>query len=151
MDSSNEHHGYLTWYIQADCQNLGPAKSSDGDLSYDFKTPIDIVIPAKSNILVDTLVSAILPLGYGLVLATRSSYAAKKRVTVEGGIIDNGYRGNIKVVLYNHSEDDVHITAGDRIAQGYLQKIYRPSVSTKYGQAPQDTDRGSHGFGSTGE
>lgn len=64
------------------------------------------------------------------------------------GVIDEDYRGNVGVVLFNHSDDDFHINEGDRIAQLICEKIYYPKLEEV--SEMDDTTRGSSGFGSSG-
>ena len=56
-------------------------------------------------------------------LAPRSGLAVRKYIDVGAGVIDADYRGEIGVVLFNHSEDDFQVKQGDRIAQLILEKI----------------------------
>jgi len=65
-----------------------------------------------------------------------------------GGVIDSRYRGEIKVVFKNLSEDIYHIQAGQKIAQLLIQKIELPDVQA--GKIEDDSQRGGGGFGSTG-
>ena len=64
------------------------------------------------------------------------------------GVVDSDYRGEIKVILFNHSPEDFVVQAGDQIAQLILKRIKTPQV--KKVAALDDTDRGAGGFGSTG-
>jgi dUTP pyrophosphatase len=120
-------------------------------MAYDFVSPQDIVIPGPGIVLINTLVAVTLPEGYGMILGSRSGMALKQGMTVEAGWIDNDYRGKIGVVLYNHTDNEVYIQAGDRIAQGMLVPIFEPVVSVKYTYPDnKETVRGTKGFGSTG-
>lgn len=85
---------------------------------------------------------------YGRV-APRSGLAAKSGIDVGAGVIDADYRGELKVVLFNHSDENVDIKPGDRIAQLVLERIARPSVADVADL--DDTERASGGFGSTGQ
>jgi deoxyuridine 5'-triphosphate nucleotidohydrolase len=73
--------------------------------------------------------------------------AWKNFVDVGAGVIDADYRGNVGVVLYNHSTDDFSIKKGDRIAQLILERIETPAVEEV--DDLDDTARGTGGFGST--
>ena len=80
----------------------------------------------------------------------RSGLALKNGISVLNtpGTIDNDYRGEIKVLLVNHSDNDFSVQKGDRIAQGVLNKVYKASfqeVSTL-----SQTQRAERGFGSSG-
>lgn len=91
-----------------------------------------------------------IPVGYEIQVRPRSGLAAKRGVTVLNapGTIDSDYRGEIKVILINHSKDEFIINSGDRIAQ----LVVAPVVQAIYLVAEElsSTERGAGGFGSTG-
>ena len=72
----------------------------------------------------------------------------KHFIDVGAGVVDFDYRGNVGVVLFNHSEDDFEVKRGDRVAQLILECISMASVEEV--KELDDTVRGSSGFGSTG-
>jgi dUTP pyrophosphatase len=72
----------------------------------------------------------------------------KHCINVGAGVIDPDYTGEIKVVLFNHGENDFEIKRGDRIAQLVLERYETPPV--KEIEIIEETERGSGGFGSTG-
>ena len=80
----------------------------------------------------------------------RSGLAYKNGITVLNtpGTIDQGYRGEIGVILINHSKKTFHITAGMKIAQMVIMPVLRPHVVVS--EKLSDTARGEGGFGSTG-
>jgi dUTP pyrophosphatase len=81
-------------------------------------------------------------------VAPRSGLAWKHSIDVGAGVIDADYRGPVGVILFNHSDLDFVVKAGDRIAQLIIEKIMTPDV-----MAVEDLDstaRGEGGFGSTG-
>lgn len=142
----------LIWYVPVGRDDLVPQKHSPEALAYDFVAPENVILEPHTVTLVKTGVSVVFPTGMGLILGTRSSYALKKHVTVEAGWIDNDYRGEIGILLYNHGSSCVEIQAGDRIAQGRLTRtIHAKKPKVRYGRAPNTTERGLGGFGSTGE
>ena len=81
----------------------------------------------------------------------RSGLAAKSQISVLNtpGTIDSDYRGELKVILFNHGVDDFIVNNGDRIAQMVLMPVLKASFEEVY-ELP-DTVRGSGGFGSTGK
>lgn len=81
-------------------------------------------------------------------MAPRSGLAWKNSIDVGAGVIDEDYRGNIGVVLFNLSDVDFNVTRGDRIAQLLLEKIITPEVVEV--EELIETERGDGGFGSTG-
>ena len=78
----------------------------------------------------------------------RSGLSVKKGIDVLAGVVDSGYRGEIMVCLYNTSNEDVEIKSGDRIAQVIFQEV--PVISLLLREELETSQRGSHGFGSTG-
>jgi len=87
---------------------------------------------------------------YEIQVRPRSGLALKHGITVLNtpGTIDEDYRGEIKVILINHSKNSFTINIGDRIAQAVVNKI--PSVHVIEGSVSLDSERGENGFGSTG-
>ena len=86
---------------------------------------------------------------YYLRIAPRSGLAAKNSIDVLAGVIDCDYRGEIKVILINHSTEYFKVNKGDRIAQAILERIERFS-SIEVVEELSTTIRNSGGFGSTG-
>lgn len=81
-------------------------------------------------------------------IAPRSGLAWKNHIDVGAGVIDEDYRGNIGVVLFNHSNEDFKVIKGDRIAQLICQRIEYPVLQEVTNL--DNTSRGAGGFGSTG-
>jgi len=98
--------------------------------------------------LVDTGVAVKIPRGFAGFIYNRSSQG-KKGITIPHsvGVIDSDYRGNLKVLLKNIGEDPYKIEPGDRIAQLVVQRVELPT----FRDAWNDTQRGTGGFGSTGQ
>ena len=78
----------------------------------------------------------------------KSGLAIKHGIDVMGGIIDEEYRGEIKVILINHGEEPFHIEIGTKVAQGIIYNI--PQVKIIEVREVSTTERGDSGFGSTG-
>ncbi|XP_067004769.1 deoxyuridine 5'-triphosphate nucleotidohydrolase [Anabrus simplex] len=128
---------------------FAPQKASAKAAGYDLKSAYSSVIPARGKGLVLTDLQIQLPTGcYGRI-APRSGLAVKNFIDVGAGVVDEDYRGNVGVVLFNHSSEDFHVAEGDRIAQLICEKIYYPDLEEV--QELEDTERGSGGFGSTGK
>jgi dUTP pyrophosphatase len=89
-----------------------------------------------------------LPEGIDGRIAPRSGLAAKHFIDTGAGVIDADYRGQVKVLLFNHADVDFQVKEGDRIAQLVLERIYTPEVQ----EVPEleESVRGAGGFGSTG-
>jgi len=91
-----------------------------------------------------------LPLGFEAQVRPRSGLAAKHGITLlnSPGTIDSDYRGEIKVVLINHSKQKFAIKRGDRIAQLVISKVVQAEIFQK--RKLLETERGEGGFGHTG-
>ncbi|XP_034940330.1 deoxyuridine 5'-triphosphate nucleotidohydrolase [Chelonus insularis] len=125
-----------------------PIKGSNLAAGYDLRSAYDYVIPAQGKELVKTDIQIVVPEGtYGRI-APRSGLAWKNFLNVGAGVIDADYRGNVGVVLFNHSNTDFKVSAGDRIAQLICEKIEYPEL--KELSTLDETARGDGGFGSTG-
>jgi len=125
-----------------------PMRSSAGAAGYDISSAMDCALPARGTAVLDTDLSIAVPEGtYGRI-APRSGLAAKYSIHVGAGVIDADYRGPLRVVLFNHSDNVVYVRRGDRIAQLILERIDTPSVVET--EDMSCTTRGDNGFGSTG-
>jgi len=80
-------------------------------------------------------------------LYSRSGLSAKKGIEVGAGVIDSSYRGEIKVVLFNHSDEVFIVKTGDKIAQGVLYMI--PCYDIEVCDELSESNRGEKGFGSS--
>ncbi|XP_038961577.1 deoxyuridine 5'-triphosphate nucleotidohydrolase isoform X12 [Rattus norvegicus] len=81
--------------------------------------------------------------------APRSGLAVKHFIDVGAGVIDEDYRGNVGVVLFNFGKEKFEVKKGDRIAQLICERILYPDLEEV--QTLDNTERGSGGFGSTGK
>ena len=126
-----------------------PTRGSDGAVGYDLYSNMECVIRTSERGLVSTGIAVVLPPGvYGRV-APRSGLAVKHGIQVGAGVIDPDYTGEVKVVLFNHGDKDFEVKKGDRVAQLVLEKCDTPPV--KEIEIVEETERGSGGFGSTGQ
>lgn len=80
--------------------------------------------------------------------APRSGLAWKNSIDVLAGVVDADYRGPVGVILFNHSDTDFEVKAGDRVAQLIIEVIMKPEVVEV--EDLDSTVRGAGGFGSTG-
>ncbi|MCR9103611.1 MAG: dUTP diphosphatase, partial [bacterium] len=99
--------------------------------------------------LVNTGISIEMPVGVYARIAPRSGLAVKNRIAVGGGVIDPDYEGEIKVILFNHGDEDFVVNPGDRIAQIVLERVMLIDASVVPRKAKRGTDRGSAGFMAT--
>ena len=127
---------------------IAPTRGSAGAAGYDLYTNEDVTIGETEFTPVNTGVSVAIPPGYYGRIAPRSGLAAKYGVIIGGGVIDEDYRGELKVLmscLFGMYE----VSRGERIAQLILEKITTPELEIV--TSLDDTVRGSDGFGSTGK
>ncbi|XP_064421961.1 deoxyuridine 5'-triphosphate nucleotidohydrolase, mitochondrial [Latimeria chalumnae] len=125
-----------------------PTKGSAKAAGYDLYSAYDYVVPPMEKAVVKTDIQIALPSGcYGRV-APRSGLAAKHFIDVGAGVIDEDYRGNVGVVLFNFNKKSFEVKKGDRIAQLICEQIYYPELEEH--ETLDETDRGAGGFGSTG-
>lgn len=128
-----------------------PEKAHESDSAFDLFAVEAAELPPNGTRLFKTGIALQLPAGaYALVLS-RSGLAVKNSVFVLNapGLIDNGYRGEIGVVLHNASSEAFVVNKHDRIAQILFQTASDFIIRTSF-EVMDDTDRGSKGFGSTG-
>ncbi len=124
-----------------------PERGNSGDLGYDLFSAECVKIPKGEMRLVKTGIAVQFPQGWGGIIKDRSSMAMK-RLTTSAGVIDEGYRGEIGVLISNHSGSDVTIDAGSKIAQMVPVQVTDWSISIV--DELNDTERGEGGYGSTG-
>lgn len=126
-----------------------PTKNHESDTGFDVYSIEDKVIPSKGNNVVGVgLKFADIPEGYWIKVESRSGLGFKHSILAHPGIIDNGYRGDAGIKLYNLSDTDYQIKAGDRIAQFVV--YMNIGMKIEWGQV-QETARGEKGFGSSGK
>ena len=129
-----------------------PAHARPGDAGVDVMARVDVTLaPAGGRALVPTGIAFALPEGYAGFVQPRSGLALKHGVTVlnSPGLIDCGYRDELKVLLVNLDPvEPFEIRRGDRIAQLVVQAVAEVRWSTV--EALPSSERGSGGFGHTG-
>jgi len=110
----------------------------------------NLILRPGARAAVGTGLAVAIPPGYEIQVRPRSGLALKHGISVPNtpGTIDSDYRGELKVILINHSEDNFTIQRGDRIAQ----LVVSPVTLAVWDEVEvlNDTARGSGGFGSTG-
>ena len=126
-----------------------PKRATPGSIGLDLFTPTDIFIPAKQQVLIPTDLILVPTQGCYIHIASKSSLALKYRLTVEGGVVDPDYRGNVGVLLRNNSDEAQILERGEAIAQVIMEKAAMPEVVEM--KIAKDTQRGTGGFGSTTE
>ncbi len=123
--------------------------SSGMDLMASIENPIKI--EPQESALIATGISIAIPEGTEVQIRPRSGLAAKFSISVLNtpGTIDSDYRGEIKIILFNHGKEEFTINNNDRVAQMVLM----PILKTEFEEVEDlpETLRGSEGFGSTGK
>jgi dUTP pyrophosphatase len=127
-----------------------PTHARDGDAGVDLVSAEAVDIAPGKRVLVPTGIAIAIPEGFAGFVLPRSGLAINHGVTVVNapGLIDSGYRGELKVGLINLGEQSYSISVGDRIAQLVVQAVMSPDFVEV--EELDDTARGSDGFGSTG-
>tara|TARA_R110002110_G_scaffold224354_1_gene438114 strand:+ start:6072 stop:6497 length:426 start_codon:yes stop_codon:yes gene_type:complete len=128
---------------------LIPERASPGAAGYDIYADQSGFIIGGGRLTVSTGWAMEMPIGYYAEIRPRSGLAVKHGIDTLAGVIDSDYRGEVKVVLVNHSDSTFIIKAGDRIAQLVFRKHETPNIMivSELG----DSVRGADGFGSTGK
>ncbi len=136
--------------VRRDSVNQLPAFAHRGDAGADLVSAEALTIEPGHRALVSTGLSMAIPQGHGGFVLPRSGLAVRTGVSVLNapGLIDAGYRGEVKVALINHGEEPFEILVGDRIAQLVVIAVEAPEFSET--DTLETTQRGSGGFGSTG-
>ena len=135
-------------------ENEVPSFKSNEASGFDIRANEDLILEYGKYKTIKTGLYFEIPSNLEMQIRPRSGLAAKHGVTVlnSPGTIDSDYRGEIKIILINHSTNDFKINVGDRIAQGVfttpLKKLdFKFKIVDKL---KSDTERSNNGFGSTG-
>lgn len=127
-----------------------PKYATDGAAGMDVVAAEALILRPGMRHAVGTGFAVAIPTGYEIQVRPRSGLALKHGITVPNtpGTVDSDYRGEVKVILLNHGEDNFTIDRGDRIAQ----LIVSPVTLAAWQEVEEldETDRGAGGFGSTG-
>ena len=124
-----------------------PTRNTPGSAGLDLTSPITCVVPPQNWVTVPLDLAIELPPGcYGRI-APRSGLVATQGVTVDAGVIDADFTGNIAVVLVNRSNRQYVVHRGERIAQLICERCIYPEI--KEVVEIKETSRGEKGFGSS--
>ena len=125
-----------------------PKRANATDAGADLRSTEKCEIYPGETKLVDSGVAVKIPQGFGGFVFNRSGQGSKGIMLLNGvGVIDSDYRGNIKILLKNISDNKYKIEVGDRIAQ----LVIMPVILCDFVDSWNDTERGTGGFGSTGQ
>jgi dUTP pyrophosphatase len=127
-----------------------PAYARADDAGLDLRAAEATTMEPGGRALVPTGIALAIPPGYAGLVLPRSGLALRHGITVLNapGLIDAGYRGEVKVLLINHDRGPVTVARGERIAQLVLQRVERAELD-EVAELPA-SERGAGGFGSTG-
>ena len=132
---------------------ITPKYKTDGSSGVDLSAFLEkkVIIKPNSSELIPTGLQVAIPEELEIQIRPRSGLAAKESIGVlnSPGTIDSDYRGELKIILFNHSNKDFIINNGDRIAQMVLVPILKMEFEEV--DSLPDTVRGQGGFGSTGK
>lgn len=132
------------------CEDLLPSYSHLTDSAMDLKCSEDFLLNFMERKAVPCGIKIALPEGWAGLVLPRSGLSLKRGVTVINapGLIDSGYRGEIKVALINFSKEGQRFSRGERIAQ--FMAIRAEKIEFLLSEGLPLSDRGEEGFGSTG-
>jgi len=127
-----------------------PAYAREDDAGLDLYAADTVTLAPGARALVPTGIALAIPPGFAGFVLPRSGLALRHGVTCLNtpGLIDAGYRGEVKVLLINHGHEPVTLSRGERIAQLVVQRVERVALIPVTELAP--SARGAGGFGSTG-
>jgi dUTP pyrophosphatase len=125
-----------------------PPRPYAGDAGIDLCTVEEVVIPAHGRARVPTGIAVELPAGCVGLIWDKSSLSHDQGLKVLGGVIDEGYRGEIRMCLANLSDEPQTLTKGQKAAQMLVQKVEHVAIEEAGELAP--SERGERGWGSSG-
>nr|QQV29640.1 dUTP diphosphatase [Kaumoebavirus] len=124
-----------------------PTRATNGDAGLDLCATEEVIIPYTARKAVGTGLAVAIPYGSRGQIHERSGLALNKGIKVGGGVIDCGYRGELKVILFNFGAEPFHVKVGDKIAQLVIDVV---NLGTPVEvETLDETERGTGGFGSS--
>jgi len=128
-----------------------PTRAIDGDAGFDLRSNVSVELAPCSRTLISTGIRLSMPEGLCALVLPRSGLALKHGITLMNspGLIDSGYRGEIKVILYNSdTQNHFLISKGDRVAQ--ILFLSYPDIEFVTSEYLTSSERGTGGFGHSG-
>jgi dUTP pyrophosphatase len=127
-----------------------PSRAYDGDAGLDLAAAEGVVLAPGGRAVVGTGLAVAVPEGHAGFVQPRSGLAAKHGITIVNapGLVDSGYRGEVKVVLLNTGDEPFEVEPGMRIAQFVVLRVAAVEL-VEVADLP-DTERGGRGHGSSG-
>ena len=138
-------------YYSLDKDAHQPRFAYEGDAGMDLALSHDLTVPVGAHRMGDTGVHVAIPSGHVGMLFVRSSTGIKRNLVLSNGtgIVDSGYRGQVKLSLHNTGDTKQHIAAGAYI----VQLVVVPIATNNIAEVPQlpPSERGTNGIGSSGK
>lgn len=126
-----------------------PSYAHPGDAGLDLYAFEEVVIPVGGRVLVGTGIAMDVPLGFVGLIWDKSGLSTRHGLKTLGGVVDAGYRGEVKVGMINLGTEDYIVGVGHKIAQMLIQKVEQAEIVEV--TELSETARGDGGFGSTGQ
>jgi len=126
-----------------------PRYAHPSDAGLDLHATEDYALKAGERHLFRLGIATEIPEGYFGYVRDKSGLALRAGLTVLGGVIDEGYRGEYGIILLNTGREPYEVHRGDKIAQLLIQPVVHAEIAEVSDLS--DTDRGAGGFGSTGK
>ena len=127
-----------------------PTRGTKGSSGLDVYSPIDFDIEPRSDYLLPLDICFDIPFGWDLSVYNKSGISTKKHLSKGAELIDSDYTGNCHIHLFNHSDNIVSFKKGDKVAQLVMRQVWMGELE-EVKDFDKVTDRGSGGFGSTGD
>ena len=148
MSFNQSHNHSPIQVVRTSSEAVLPTRAHPNDAGLDLYNLEDILLEPGCGKVAKTGIALALPPGHVGLVADRSSLG-KRGIKTAGGVIDEGYRGEIHICLWNISKESVHLKKGERIAQLLIFPIATPAVAEV--DVLDNTARGEKGFGSSGK
>lgn len=128
-----------------------PHYEHDGDAGMDLYAVEDVSLRPGQRELIPTGLQVEVPKGYEMQVRPKSGLALKHGITILNtpGTVDSCYRGEVGIIMFNTSDRDYEVKAGEKVAQAVIAKVEK-AVVEEVGELTE-TQRGPGGFGSTGK
>ena len=155
--NQNIDYTKFNFKFKNESDNPDPEYATAGSSGFDLRANLTQTItlsPKGGFAIIPTGLYFEIPENFEIQVRSRSGLAAKNQVCVlnSPGTVDADYRGEVKVILINHGEDDFFVNHGDRIAQAVISSVIGKNFVKleRVNNINENTERGSGGFGSTG-
>ncbi len=125
-----------------------PTYANQNDAGMDFYSSESLQLQPGERKLISTGISMAIPSGYVGLIWDKSGLASKHGLKTMAGVIDAGYRGEVKILVHNLSNMPYQIEQGNKVAQMLIQPVEQKNIIEV--ENLEDTERGEGGFGSSG-